>query len=147
LALVSAVVPRDDRGAAGRAAERASIEPLETSGASGGADGRAWATIIYVWEFREGAEAEFVQYYECIWRGDGVTAVVLHEVNDTSYDEEIALRESFVAGIAPADRGSDASSGATSATTDSSRGDGMPAGRDYVVAAQAGIRDAPNHTG
>ena len=69
--------------------------------ASGEDETKAWTTITYTWEFREGAEADFVQYYECIWLGDDVTVVVLHEVIDVSYEFEIGTRTTFLAGLQP----------------------------------------------
>ena len=73
------------------------IEPLDDAEATVEEDDRAWTAFSYLWEYRPGAEAAFVQYIECAWIGDSVTMVVVHEASVASYPFETALREEFLA--------------------------------------------------
>jgi hypothetical protein len=78
------------------------IETYDGPDAAGQDDDRAWETVTYVWEFRDGVAPVYGRYFECIWLGDGVTAVVIHEANLVSYDAELPYREALVDGIEPA---------------------------------------------
>lgn len=74
------------------------VEPLDEPDAEGDEDGRAWATYTYTVE-EDGDEGDFVRYYECIFIDDGLTIVILHGTFPEDYEDEIEVREEFVAGI------------------------------------------------
>ena len=82
------------------------VEPRGGRGSEGDDDDRAWGTYTYTYEFEDGDEIDYIRYFECRWYGN-VTVVILHDVEEDFYDDEIEAREDFVAGLAAGGRSDD----------------------------------------